>query len=127
MTTPLAQKQKFLQRKGLTDKEIQLACEKSGAYQHFETQSHKAPPVPTNISSSNFYSHNQVQLSFFDRIREIVHNIAIFSIVAYIVHKFYQVLFIKKKLYNFYKFSTILEIYCSIIVWKKEEIYRRSS
>lgn len=39
--SPLAQSQKFLQKKGLTDQEIKIACERSGAYnnyynQHFE-------------------------------------------------------------------------------------------
>lgn len=91
VNTPLAQKQKFLQRKGLTDQEIQIACEKSGAYNQYELQSHKIPPVPISTSFAN-YSNQQIQLPLFHRIREVLHNIAIFSIVAYIVHKFYQVL-----------------------------------
>lgn len=74
----------------MTDKEIQLACEKSGAYEiHEEKQKSNPPPLPqSNIYQ---YSNNQISLTFFDRLREIVHNIAIFSIVAYIVHKFYEV------------------------------------
>ncbi|XP_018575911.1 peroxisomal membrane protein PEX14 isoform X2 [Anoplophora glabripennis] len=89
--TPLAQKQTFLQRKGLTDQEIQIACEKSGAYAHHEQQNGVTPSLPPLSSTvTNYRSHGVAQLSFFDRIREIVHNIAIFSIVAYVIHKFYQ-------------------------------------
>lgn len=87
----MAQKQKFLQRKGLTDQEIQLACEKSGAYEHHEQQNIVAPSLPPLSNTITNYRSHMVQLSFFDRIREIVHNVAIFSIVAYVIHKFYQV------------------------------------
>ncbi|KAJ8920107.1 hypothetical protein NQ315_011763 [Exocentrus adspersus] len=90
--TPLAQKQKFLQRKGLSDKEIQIACERSGAYAHHDQQTRlpPSPPPPANLITSYNPHHGLVQLSFFDRVREIVHNIAIFSIVAYVIHRFYQ-------------------------------------
>lgn len=86
----MTQKQKFLQRKGLSDREIQIACEKSGAYAYHEQQN-VSPLPPLSNAVTNYKSHNIIQLSFFDRIREIVHNIAIFSIVAYVIHKFYQV------------------------------------
>ncbi|KAG5894364.1 hypothetical protein JTB14_031924 [Gonioctena quinquepunctata] len=91
INTPIAQKQKFLQRKGLTDQEIQVACEKSGAYARHEEQNRLPPPLPLTPSfASNQLYRNQVQLSVFDRLRDIVHNIAIFSIVAYVIHKFYE-------------------------------------
>lgn len=96
VNTPLTQKQKFLQRKGLTDQEIQIACEKSGAYNQYEVQSQLPQTTPIISNSSSFYPQNyQVQLSFFDRIREVVHNIAIFSIVAYVLQKLYQVFNLK--------------------------------
>ncbi|CAG9828904.1 unnamed protein product [Diabrotica balteata] len=92
VNTPLAQKQKFLQRKGLTDREIQLACEKAGAYAVHEQQKRLPPPLPQPSSAiSNYPMYGQpLQLTLFDRIREVVHNIALFSIVAYIIHKFYE-------------------------------------
>lgn len=93
VNTPLAQKQKFLQRKGLTDEEIQLACEQSGAYAQHELQSQ---PSINSISPRNFNQSRQIQIPIFEKIREIVHNIAIFSIVAYVINKFYQVSFITK-------------------------------
>ncbi|KAI4461606.1 peroxisomal membrane protein pex14 [Holotrichia oblita] len=70
--TPLAQKQKFLQRKGLSDKEIQIACERAGAYSLLENQSLTLPPPPLPYGQ-------QIQISTFDRIKELVHNVALFS------------------------------------------------
>ncbi|VEN47594.1 unnamed protein product [Callosobruchus maculatus] len=92
INTPLAQKQNFLRRKGLTDKEIQIACDKSGAYtRHEEQQRRLPPPLSTSMSTvCNHPMYGQMQLSWFDRIREILHNLAILSIVAYVVQKFYQ-------------------------------------
>lgn len=85
--TGLAQKQNFLKRKGLTDREIQVACERSGAYQHHEEQqqTRTAPQLPPPVT------YGPLQVSLFDRVREVVHNIAIFSIVAYFIHKIYKV------------------------------------
>ncbi|KAJ8945166.1 hypothetical protein NQ318_001632 [Aromia moschata] len=90
VNTPLAQKQKFLQRKGLTDQEIQMACEKSGAYDHHEQQNRLPPPLPPVSNMITSYNPYQVQSSFFNRLQEVVHSIAIFSIVAYVIHKFYE-------------------------------------
>ncbi|CAH1155876.1 unnamed protein product [Phaedon cochleariae] len=90
VNTPLAQKQKFLQRKGLTDKEIQVACEKSGAYERHQEQSHLPPPRPIVPGTISHYQPYPFHLNFFDRLRDLVHNVAIFSIVAYVIHKFYE-------------------------------------
>lgn len=91
VNTPLAQKQKFLQRKGLTDNEIQLACEKSGAYALHDRQNRLPPPLPQPNVLSNYPLYSKpLQLTVFDRIREVVHNIAVVSIVAYVIHKFYE-------------------------------------
>ncbi|XP_019881838.2 peroxisomal membrane protein PEX14 isoform X2 [Aethina tumida] len=89
VNTPLAQKQKFLQRKGLTDPEIQLACERSGAYTAHNQNNIPLPPSSLTVAPYG-YGYRQVQITWFDRLRELVHNVAIFSIVAYVIHKFYQ-------------------------------------
>ncbi|XP_066260950.1 peroxisomal membrane protein PEX14 isoform X1 [Euwallacea similis] len=94
INSPLAQKQKFLQRRGLSEDEIRIACEKSGAYDHYEKQllSPNSPlptSQPTNMLTS-YRGYGPIQVSWFDRLREIVHSIAIFSIVAYVVKKFYE-------------------------------------
>jgi len=90
LNSPLAQKQTFLQRRGLTEQEIRVACERSGAYVHHE-QNQVAPPLPppSNMITS-FRGYGQVQISLFDKIREIVHNFAIFSITAYVIHTLYK-------------------------------------
>ncbi|CAH0555829.1 unnamed protein product [Brassicogethes aeneus] len=92
VNTPLAQKQKFLQRKGLNDPEIKLACERSGAYERHEQMKMQNPPLPPINNNIISYGYNQrhLQYSWFDKIREIFHNVAVFSIVAYVIHKFYE-------------------------------------
>jgi len=94
ISTALAQKQKFLQRKGLTDKEIQIACERSGAYQHENERQANVPPLPRP-----YYPQPQTQLTIFDRVREVVHSSALFGLVIYAVYKFY-VKFIKPFLFG---------------------------
>lgn len=89
--TSLAEQQRFLKRKGLTDEEIRLACEKSGAYAYHEQRLRAPPPLPPSNSIIGYSNVGNVQISLFNRIREIVHNVAIFSFVAYIVYKFYEV------------------------------------
>lgn len=92
--TPLAQKQTFLQRKGLSDYEIQVACERSGAYILHNDQTLLTPPPPlnpyTSVAISSSYGQVQ-QISIFHRIKEIVNSAALFSIVVYAVYAFYKV------------------------------------
>ncbi|KAJ3643199.1 hypothetical protein Zmor_025923 [Zophobas morio] len=88
--TSLAEQQRFLKRKGLTDEEIRSACEKSGAYAYHEQKSRTPPPLPGSTNPLVPYGTGTVQLSLFDRIRELVHNVAIFSFAAYVVYKFYE-------------------------------------
>ncbi|KAL3270001.1 hypothetical protein HHI36_009058 [Cryptolaemus montrouzieri] len=83
--TPLAQKQKFLRRKGLTDEEIERACELSGAYKQQHEQQLIRPPLPPL-----HINRNQMQLTFFEKLREIIHSMAIFSIVGYALYKIYE-------------------------------------
>ncbi|KAK4876130.1 hypothetical protein RN001_012552 [Aquatica leii] len=87
--TPLAQKQKFLQRKGLTDKEIQVACERAGAYVLHDQQSREAPALPIPIQSG-LQSMQLQPLTLFQKFKEIVHNVAILSAVIYAVYMFYK-------------------------------------
>ncbi|XP_045473881.1 peroxisomal membrane protein PEX14 isoform X1 [Harmonia axyridis] len=82
--TPLAKKQEFLQRKGLTNDEIKKACELSGAYQQHEQQMKIPPPLPIAMNG------NQLQLTFFHKLKEILHNLAVLSIVGYTLYKLYQ-------------------------------------
>ncbi|XP_060528559.1 peroxisomal membrane protein PEX14 isoform X3 [Cylas formicarius] len=99
INSPLSQKQQFLQRRGLTEEEIRIACEKSGAYEHHDKQQdfQVISTQPYN-APANIYS----QVTILHKIKEIAHNIAIFSVVAYVIHKLYEMyiapfLFGKKK------------------------------
>lgn len=120
--TPLAKKQEFLQRKGLTNDEIKKACELSGAYQQHEQQMKIPPPLPIAMNG------NQLQLTFFHKLKEILHNLAVLSIVGYTLYKFYQVkdflIYISIIICCLYltreKFSQglhFLEIHCSLFIW----------
>ncbi|XP_050310805.1 peroxisomal membrane protein PEX14 isoform X2 [Anthonomus grandis grandis] len=83
--SPLGQKQTFLQRRGLTEEEIRVACERSGAYEQHEKPSHPPP-----LSSNMLMSYGGGHISLFSRIRDVVHSIAVFSVVAYVIKKFYE-------------------------------------
>lgn len=89
INTPLVQKQKFLQRKGLSDREIQVACERSGAYDIHEKQQVPVAPIRTMVPLQ--YGQMQQQYSWFERLKEIVHNTAVISALAYAIYMFYQV------------------------------------
>lgn len=94
--TPLAQKQTFLQRKGLTDQEIQVACERSGAYiLHNAEQNRITPPPPptpyTGVPIPSGHYGQLQQISIFQKIKEVVHSAALFSIVIYAAYAFYKV------------------------------------
>lgn len=86
INTPLAQKQKFLQRKGLSDLEVQEACERSGAY-----NVHEQVPLQPPAVRSFFPMYRQTQTSWFAQLKEIVHTTALFSAIVYAVYMFYQV------------------------------------
>lgn len=98
--TSLAEQQRFLQRKGLNDAEIRVACERSGAYSYHEQ---KAQPLPPPVATgAPMYHQSSMQITLFHRIRDVVHNIAAFSFVAYIIYKFYQVIAILEKTVKIY-------------------------
>lgn len=90
--SPLVQKQRFLQNRGLTEEEIRAACERSGAYDHHERAITSSPPMPqTPNMVSSYGNYGPLQTSWFSRLRDIVHSIAIFSVVVYVIKKFYDV------------------------------------
>lgn len=94
INSPLAHKQKFLQKRGLSEDEIRLACERSGAYDHHEqlTSLASIPSIPQSPNTiTSYHGYGPMQVRWFDRCREIIHSIAIFSIVAYVLKKIYEV------------------------------------
>lgn len=85
------QKQQFLRSKGLTEREIQLACERSGVF----SQDPNAPTV-INMGINATQTHAQLALqprpTAFGRIKEVLHSIALIGGVAYAIYTFWKVL-----------------------------------
>lgn len=92
VNTPLAQKQKFLQRKGLSSKEIQLACQQSGAYALHESQQNMPPQLPMQLQPqpNRFMMQQQPHSTVFQQLKDIFHTATVFSFVAYALYKFYE-------------------------------------
>ncbi|XP_068150356.1 peroxisomal membrane protein PEX14 [Drosophila tropicalis] len=82
--TTLIQKQQFLQSKGLTAHEIQLACERAGVF----TQDPCNPNTVIQIGSQ--LQTVQQQTTVLGRIRELLHSAALFGGVIYAVYIFWK-------------------------------------
>lgn len=93
----LNQKQRFLLNKGLSDKEVQIACERAGVFTGggATISAPRPPPAsiepprppPTVISIDHGWKR---VLSTFERIKEVLSSVAVFSGAAYLVYKFYK-------------------------------------
>ncbi|XP_067646902.1 peroxisomal membrane protein PEX14 isoform X2 [Eurosta solidaginis] len=86
--TTLMQKRQFLQSKGLTQEEVELACQRAGI---FTDDPNMPSSTVINIGSS---SHPQMVLqprqTTFGRIKEVLHNLALLSGVAYAIYLFWK-------------------------------------
>lgn len=91
VNTSLAKKQRFLQRKGLTDNEVQEACERAGAYILHENENKIIQSSQLNIPMPINSSAQLVKYGLLERIKDIVQNMALFSAVVYAIYIFYQV------------------------------------
>ncbi|XP_005180686.1 peroxisomal membrane protein PEX14 [Musca domestica] len=88
--TTLVQKQQFLRSKGLTEKEIQIACERAGVF----SQDPNAPTV-INMGINATQTHAQLALqpapqTALGRIKEILHSMALLGGVAYAIYAFWK-------------------------------------
>ncbi|XP_014093065.3 peroxisomal membrane protein PEX14 [Bactrocera oleae] len=86
--TTLMQKRQFLQSKGLTNDEIEVACQRAGIFTD-------DPNMPTLINISNSgLEHPQLVLqprqNAYGRIKEVLHNLALISGVAYAIYLFWK-------------------------------------
>lgn len=85
--SPLAKSQQFLRSKGLTDQEIQLACERSGAYGvHYFNE--KPPSLPPAVPMQQLYL--PPPQSMFIKVRDTLQSAAIFGGLVYLVYQFYK-------------------------------------
>ncbi|XP_075160728.1 peroxisomal biogenesis factor 14 [Haematobia irritans] len=88
--TTLLQKQQFLRSKGLTEKEIQIACERSGVF----TQDPNAPTV-INMGINATQTHAQLAIqptrpTALGRLKEILNSMALLGGVAYAIYSFWK-------------------------------------
>lgn len=87
----VVQKQKFLRSKGLTETEIQIACDRAGVFTKDPSTiinmgiPHQPPVVPLRQSMQ------PTSLSTFQRVRDIVSSTALIAGLAYAVYMVYKV------------------------------------
>ncbi|XP_073838047.1 peroxisomal biogenesis factor 14 [Musca autumnalis] len=90
--TTLLQKQQFLRSKGLTEKEIQIACERAGVF----SQDPNAAPTVINMGINATQTHHAqlalqpVRPTAFGRMKEILHSMALLGGVAYAIYTFWK-------------------------------------
>lgn len=78
------QKQNFLRSKGLTEDEIQIACERAGVF--------TVDPNSTVINIGTTTPHMMpVKVSFFQKTKEIIGTAAFVAGIAYAIYLFYKV------------------------------------
>ncbi|KAJ6643829.1 Peroxisomal membrane protein PEX14 [Pseudolycoriella hygida] len=84
--TPLSQKQKFLRSKGLTEDEIQIACERAGVFSHDPNST----VINMGISTPTTQYVVQQPLTTLQRIREILSSTALIAGFTYAIYLFYK-------------------------------------
>lgn len=98
MRSAITQKQSFLRSKGLTEEEIQLACERAGVFTNdpnIQSQTvismgvgTSGGVVPAGYSKTNYVI--QSRQSWFGRVKEILSSVALVSGLMYGVYLFYK-------------------------------------
>lgn len=84
---PLSQKQKFLRSKGLTEDEIQIACERAGVFSHDPNST----VINMGISTPTTQYVVQQPMTTLQRIREILSSTALIAGFTYAIYLFYKV------------------------------------
>lgn len=96
VSSPLKQKQEFLRRKGLTESEVNQACEIAGANQTatealFAPKQNEFTTVPINQGQN--YQYNQFQPyqpTLFGKVKEILNVAALIGATTYCIYWFYK-------------------------------------
>lgn len=93
MRSAINQKQSFLRSKGLTEEEIQLACERAGVFTkdpNIQSQTVISMGVnPAVYPKANYVI--QSRQSWFGRVKEVLSSVALISGLMYGVYLFYKV------------------------------------
>lgn len=100
---PLSQKQQFLRSKGLTEDEIQIACERAGVFTtdpnstviNMGISAPKASAMAAKYSLNHPISMGPVQTTF-QKIKDVLSSTALFAGIAYAIYLFYKVQFTKR-------------------------------
>ncbi|EAT37653.1 AAEL010368-PB [Aedes aegypti] len=96
MRSAITQKQSFLRSKGLTEEEIQLACERAGVFTkdpNIHSQTVISMGVDTSGGPAGFSKANYViqsHQSWFGRVKDILSSVALVSGLMYSVYLFYK-------------------------------------
>lgn len=103
---PLQQKQQFLRSKGLTEDEIQIACDRAGVFSGLKPgspseaggQQPHSTVINMGISPANKYGHGvqprmvvAAPKSLMQQVRDVLSSTALVAGVAYAVYLFYKV------------------------------------
>lgn len=83
---PLSQKQKFLRSKGLTENEIQIACERAGVFSHDPNST----VISMGISTPTTQYVVQQPMTTLQKIREILSSTALIAGFTYAIYLFYK-------------------------------------
>lgn len=89
--SPIQQKQDFLRRKGLTEREVQKACEiASAAGNTFSTQNDYSVTIPPGQNYSH-YPQQALQPSLFYKLKELLSGVALIAASCYGIYWLYKV------------------------------------
>lgn len=87
----LNQKQQFLRSKGLTEDEIQIACERSGVFTDPTSSGNYKNSSVVNMGGYPSNLVMQPKQTTFGKIKEVLNSIALISGLTYAVYLFYKV------------------------------------
>lgn len=97
LRSAVGQKQAFLRSKGLTEDEIQLACERAGVFSREPVQQNHQTVISMDVGTGGGgggvakASYSVQPQSWFGRVREVLNSVAVISGLMYGVYMFYKV------------------------------------
>lgn len=92
LRSAVGQKQSFLRSKGLTEDEIQLACERAGVFSRDPTTHQNQTVISMGVGASGVPKTSYVvqPQSWFGRAKEVLNSVAVISGLMYGVYMFYK-------------------------------------
>ncbi|XP_038121078.1 peroxisomal membrane protein PEX14 isoform X1 [Culex quinquefasciatus] len=96
LRSAVGQKQAFLRSKGLTEDEIQLACERAGVFSREPVQQNHQTVISMDVGTGGGgggvakASYSVQPQSWFGRVREVLNSVALISGLMYGVYMFYK-------------------------------------